>query len=88
MNMMIYGSTKGTASNGGRMSDAEKDLDYFIAKFSADADEARDYGLHVVILIENVDPISRGSSVSKIFRGTVTTSIGLLQGALFDFQQR
>jgi hypothetical protein len=68
------------------MSADEKDLDYFLAKFTADADEARDHGLHVVILIENVDPISRESSVSKIFRGTVTNSIGLLQGALFDFQ--
>ena len=66
----------------------EKDLDYFLAKFKEDADEARDYGHHVVILIENVDPISREASVWKIFRGTVTTSIGLLQGALMDFIPR
>ena len=70
------------------MEDGEKDLDYFIAKFTEIADQARDHGLSVAILIENADPISRQSSVSKIFRGTVITSIGLLQSALMDFHQR
>ena len=68
------------------MEAGEKDLDYFIARFNEIADDARDHGMSVAILIENADPISRQSSVSKIFRGTVITSIGLLQSALMDFQ--
>ena len=70
------------------MEHQEKDLDFFLARFNALADEAREHGLSVVVLIENTDHISRQSSVSKIFRGTVITSIGLLQSALMDFQQR
>ena len=70
------------------MDDQEKDLDFFLVRFNALADEAREHGLSVVVLIENTDPISRQSSVSKIFRGTVITSIGLLQSALMDFHQR
>ena len=66
----------------------EKDLNYFIARFNEIADDAREHGMSVAILIENADPISKVSSVSKIFRGTVVTSIGLLQYALMDFQQR
>ena len=69
------------------MAQGEKDLDYFLAKFNELADDARDHGLSVVIVIENADPISRQSSVSKVFRGTVVTLIGLLQIALMDFQQ-
>ena len=70
------------------MEAGEKDLDYFISRFNEIADEAHGHGLSVAILIENADPISRVSSVSKIFRGTVITSIGLLQSALMDFHQR
>ncbi len=70
------------------MPDAEKDLDYFIARFTELADDARDHGMSVVVLIENSDPISRQSSMTKVFRGTVVTSVGLLQCALMDFQQR
>ena len=70
------------------MEHQEKDLDFFLARFNALADEAREHGLSVVVLIENTDHISRQSSVSKIFRGTVITSIGLLQSALMDFPQR
>ena len=70
------------------MEAGEKDLDYFLARFNELADDARDHGMSVAILIENADPISRQSSVSKIYRGTVITSIGLLQSALMDFQQR
>jgi hypothetical protein len=70
------------------MDDQERDLDFFLNKFNALADEARDHGLSVVVLIENADPISRQSSVSKIVRGTVVTSVGLLQLALMDFQNR
>lgn len=66
----------------------EKGLDYFITRFTEVADDARDHGMSVVILVENADPISRQSSVSKIFRGTVVTSIGLLVSALMDFHQR
>lgn len=69
------------------MDAGEKDLDYFIVKFNELADDARDHGMSVAILIENADPISRQSSVSKIFRGTVITSIGLLQSALMDFHK-
>jgi len=68
------------------MDGQEKDLDFFLAKFNALADDAREHGLSVVVLIENTDPISRQSSVSKIMRGTVVTSVGLLQLALMDFK--
>jgi hypothetical protein len=67
------------------MEAGEKDWDYLIAKFNELADDARDHGMSVAILIENADPISRQSLVSKIVRGTVITSVGLLQSA---FQQR
>ncbi len=70
------------------MDDQEKDLDFFIAKFNELADDAREHGLSLVVLIENTDPISRQSSVSKIYRGTVVTSVGLLQIGLMDFQNR
>lgn len=64
----------------------EKNLDYFAEKFTELANDARQHGLHIVVLIENQDPIRLESSVWKLYRGSVTTSIGLLQGALFDFQ--
>lgn len=70
------------------MDGQEKDLDFFLTKFNTLADEAREHGLSVVVLLENTDPISRQSSVSKVFRGTVVTSVGLLQIALMDFQNR
>lgn len=66
----------------------EKDLNYFLARFSDLADDAREHGLSLVILIENADPISRQSSMPKIVRGTVATTVGLLQLALMDFQPR
>lgn len=66
----------------------EKDLNHFLARFTELADDARDHGLSVVVLIENSDPISKQSSVSKVFRGTVATSVGLMQLALMDFQPR
>ena len=66
----------------------EKDLEFFLAKFNELADDAREHGLSVVILIENADPLSKKSSISKVFRGTIATSVGLLQLALMDFQQR
>ncbi len=67
---------------------AEKDLDYFLSKFGELADDAREHGLSVVVIVENSDPISRESSISKIYRGTIATSVGLLQLALMDFQER
>jgi hypothetical protein len=69
------------------MSSDEKDLDYFLQQFNALADDAQSHGLSLAIVIENSDPIARQSSVSKIFRGSVVTSIGLLQLALMDFMR-
>ena len=66
----------------------EKDLDHFLARFNEVADDARDHGLSVVILIENSDPILRESSLSKVVRGTAATTVGLLQLALMDFHPR
>lgn len=70
------------------MLEAEKDLDYFTAWFTELADDERDHGVSVVVLIENSGAISRQSSMTKVFRGTVVSSVGLLQCALMDFQQR
>lgn len=70
------------------MPDAEKDLDYFLARFHELADDAHIHGLSVVILLENADPISRQSSMPKVVRGTIATSVGLLQLALMDYQPR
>jgi hypothetical protein len=69
-----------------RMEERGLDLDYFIARFTQLADLASENGMSLAIIIESADPISRQSTVSKIFRGTVVTSIGLLQIALMDFQ--
>lgn len=68
------------------MGTPEKDLDYFLTRFAELADDARDHGLSVVIVIENADPIKRESSYSKVVRGTTATAVGLLQMALMDYQ--
>ncbi len=70
------------------MDAGEKDLDYFLARFNQIADEAQNHGLSVAILIENSDPISRVSSFTSIYPGTLITSIGLVQKALIDFHPR
>ena len=64
------------------MSEHEKDLDYFIEKFNILADGAHSYGLSVVILMENADPIAKQSSVTSINRCTYVTEVGLLKVAL------
>lgn len=65
-----------------------RSLEDFIREFNRLADEAQENGLSVVVLLESADPIARQSTVSKVVRGTIVTTIGLLQLALMDFFPR
>lgn len=67
------------------MDTPEKNLDYFLKQFNELADDARDHGLSLVVVIENSDPIARQASVWKVVRGTMATTIGLLHYALMDY---
>ena len=64
----------------------EKNLDYFIARFTELADDAEHHGLSVVVLIENADPISKQSGIWTATRGTRATAIGLIWSALMNLR--
>ena len=50
-----------------------------MAKFDELADDAKEHGLSLVILVENADPISQESGFWTTHRGTQITAVGLVR---------
>ena len=70
------------------MDSHERDLDYFLARFTELADDAKKHGLSVAILIENDDPISQTSGFFPIYRGSPITMFGLVHRARMDLESK
>ena len=68
------------------MDSHERDLDYFLARFTELADDAKKHGLSVAILIENDDPISQTSGFFSIYRGSPITILGLVHRAQIEVE--
>ena len=69
------------------MDSHERDLDYFLARFNELADDAKNHGLSVAILIENADPISQTSGFFSICRGSHITLLGLVHRARIELER-